>query len=101
MVGQSAKEIGPEEVAEHATPEDCWMTVWGGVDGEGEGEVLDMAPWASDAEEPGHPGGNALLAPFCGKTVTNWFALAPGHETNDKRGQFRIGAAPALSLIHI
>lgn len=59
------KEIALDEVAEHATKDDCWMVI--------EGKVYDTTEFISSGK---HPGGSAILQ-GCGKDATSLFNTRP------------------------
>ena len=48
------REITKEEMAEHSTPEDCWLCI--------EGKVYDVTDY-----HLGHPGGGDLITQHAGK----------------------------------
>ena len=52
---QQVRQITAEEVAQHNTPEDCWLVI--------EGKVYDVTPFASE-----HPGGPELMTDHAGKS---------------------------------
>ncbi|QDL96035.1 cytochrome b5 domain-containing protein [Rhodopseudomonas palustris] len=51
------REIGGAELARHATPDDCWMAIRGGV--------YDLAAYLPD-----HPSRPSIIEPWCGKEAT-------------------------------
>lgn len=53
--------IGAQELARHASPEDCWMAIAGGVY-----DVTDYLP--------GHPSEPELIMPWCGKEASEAYA---------------------------
>ena len=60
------KEYTLTEVAEHSTPEDCWLAI--------EGKVYDVTGYIADGI---HPGGEAIFL-GCGKEATDLFNEIPG-----------------------
>lgn len=59
------KTISLEEVAMHATPEDCYLAI--------EGKVYDVTGYIAGEK---HPGGEAIIA-GCGKDATSMFNERP------------------------
>lgn len=68
------------DVAEHATPEDCWAAIDGGV--------YDLTSWVAL-----HPGGGNRIQPLCGTDATAQFSLQHQGEgrPNAQLAAFRIG----------
>lgn len=58
-----------EEVAMHATPEDCYLAI--------EGKVYDVTEFIASEK---HPGGKAIIA-GCGKDATSMFNKRPNDGT--------------------
>ena len=62
-VGQTAvaapteKQYSLQDVAKHATPSDCWMSI--------NGQVYDFTAYL-----PGHPADPAVIQPWCGKDAS-------------------------------
>ena len=62
-VGQTAvaapteKQYSLQDVAKHATPGDCWMSI--------NGQVYDFTAYL-----PGHPADPAVIQPWCGKDAS-------------------------------
>jgi cytochrome b involved in lipid metabolism len=74
------------DIAEHATPEDCWTTI--------DGLVYDLSPYIAQAR---HPGGAAILE-SCGVDGTTFFFERPmgsgtAHSSQAQAGlaQYQIG----------
>ena len=88
----AAGELSYEEVAKHATPEDCWVIVGDGV--------YDLSSFA-----PEHPGGAALVHKYAGRDATAEFLDAhpltiikttlPDGGVNDMVGTIRPETIPA------
>ncbi len=82
VAAQEIRQISAEEVAQHNTPEDCWLVI--------HGKVYDVTAFA-----PEHPGGGELLTDHAGKSsqdVTDDFEDSE-HSTaaKNKMKQFYIG----------
>lgn len=71
--GEAAGSYTMEEVADHATLDDCWMVI--------EGNVYDITPYVDE-----HPARPSVLAAWCGREATE------GMRTKDK-GRDHSGAA--------
>jgi cytochrome b involved in lipid metabolism len=68
-----------EEVAEHNTPEDCWIVIDGGV--------YDITEWHME-----HPGGSDILMENGGADASSMFdAIGHSEEAIDTREEYRIG----------
>lgn len=71
-----------EDVAGHATRDDCWVVH--------EGRVFDITPFVRD-----HPGGDDLLLPYAGKDLAGAMADSQIHEHSDSAyavlGEYFIG----------
>lgn len=63
---QQVEEIPMDEVAKHASKDDCYMAI--------EGKVYDVTPYTKSGW---HPGKEAILA-GCGKDATELFNKRPG-----------------------
>lgn len=69
-----------EEVAQHATPESCWIVV--------DQTVYDVTDWI-----PQHPGGADRIIPLCGTDATSAFGAQHGDapQPNQQLGRFELG----------
>lgn len=74
--------LSAEEVAKHATPEDCWLII--------ANKVYRVTDFLNE-----HPGGSFRITPFCGKDATKDF------ETQGGRGQHSADAMKILSSLLI
>lgn len=57
VAAPAEKHYSPQDVARHATPGDCWMSI--------NGQVYDFTPYL-----PGHPADPAVIQPWCGKDAS-------------------------------
>lgn len=69
-----------EEVAQHATPESCWIVV--------DQTVYDVTDWI-----PQHPGGADRIIPLCGTDATSAFGAQHGDapQPNQQLSRFELG----------
>jgi cytochrome b involved in lipid metabolism len=51
------RDVGAAELAQHATPDNCWMAI--------RGSVYDLTPYLPD-----HPSRPTIIEPWCGKEAT-------------------------------
>lgn len=81
------KAISMAEVAKHATPQDCWVAVDGGV--------YDVTEFLDE-----HPGGKRAITIYAGKDATEQFMMMHRPEVLVKHGkEFKIGVvAPSAKL---
>jgi|UniRef100_Q07P44 cytochrome b involved in lipid metabolism len=75
--------ISAAELAQHATPETCWMAIRGGV--------YDLAAYLPD-----HPSRPQIIEPWCGKEATEAYATktkgrAHTREADELLPKYRIG----------
>jgi cytochrome b involved in lipid metabolism len=52
--------LSAAEVAKHASPDDCWLII--------NQKVYDVSEYLTS-----HPGGTAVVTPYCGKEATSAF----------------------------
>jgi len=73
-----------EEIARHASPEDCWMAI--------ERTVYDLTPYL-----PEHPSRSGIVEPWCGKEATEAYRTKMkgrphSPEADHLLTQYRVGA---------
>lgn len=68
------------QVAEHATPENCWMAAFG--------NVYDLTEYVAARE---HPGGQASLISGCGEEITNSFERTHSARAKEYLEAYKIG----------
>jgi cytochrome b involved in lipid metabolism len=71
--------LGMETIGLHSTPGDCWLLI--------EGKVYDVTQYLQL-----HPGGQAIITPFCGKDATTAFLTKAGQGTHSTRAFEQLGA---------
>ena len=69
-----------EEVADHNTPENCWMSAYG--------NVYDVTEYVA---EQNHPGGQNQLLSGCGQEVTDIFDRIHSNRATNDLEEFKIG----------
>jgi len=81
------RQISMAEVAKHATPEDCWVVVDGGV--------YDVTEFLDE-----HPGGRRAITIYSGKDATEQFMMMHRPEVLVKHGkEFKIGVVAATAKL--
>jgi cytochrome b involved in lipid metabolism len=75
-----------QEVALHATTDDCWAAIH-------DSNVYDLTDWVDD-----HPGGSIFIEAICGKEGTDLFSTEhPSSWLNEHGVQFRVGPLVAAT----
>jgi cytochrome b involved in lipid metabolism len=78
------KEFTLQDVAQHASPSDCYLSINGGV--------YDVSSYISY-----HPGGRRMITSRCGTEVTNIFARIHSNRAWDILASFKIGKLASTS----